>query len=128
MDGNLWFFGLVRAQSCRRLLFFGRSLLLFFGLVSARLSGSGAAFGFLRGAVWSLWRGFWFSGSDTFRLWRGSFGGAAGGARKSITATQQGAAPDRLQLRLSAPFVPLFAPSLRFRRRVSLVVISLRAT
>ena len=39
----------------------------------------------------------------------------------SPTATQQGAAPDRLQLRLS--LVPRF--SLRFRRRVSLVVLLL---
>jgi hypothetical protein len=39
------------------------------------------------------------------------------------TPAEQGAAPDRLQLRLS--LVPRY--SLRFRRRVSLVVISLRA-
>jgi len=69
------------------------------GFVSARLGRSGAAFGCLRGGVASFWRGFWFSGSDTFRLWRGVFVGAASGARKSRTATQQGAAPDRLQLR-----------------------------
>ena len=84
--------------------------MLFLGLVSAQRFGSGAAFGFLRGAAWSLWRDFWFSGGNTFRLWRGSFGGAAGGARKSITATQQGAAPDRLQPALwsQAPVAPAF--------------------
>ncbi len=45
------------------------------------------------------------------------------GCERNNTATQQGAAPDRLQLRLS--LVPRF--SLRFRRRVSLVVVLRRA-
>jgi hypothetical protein len=45
-------------------------------------------------------------------------------SRNAPTAAEQGAAPDRLQLRLS--LVPRF--SLRFRRRVSLVVSPLRAT
>ncbi len=40
---------------------------------------------------------------------------------KSLTTVEQGAAPDRLQLRSLVP------RSLRFRRRVSLVVLSLRA-
>jgi len=38
-----------------RFLFFSRSLMLFFGLVSAQHFGFGAAFGFSAGAAWSLW-------------------------------------------------------------------------
>ncbi len=71
------------------------------------------AFGFLAGAAFRLWCGFWFSVVDMFllsrrfwvsaadRLWLFSkyFGGAAGGNSNASTAAQQGAAPDRLQLR-----------------------------
>ncbi len=41
------------------------------------------------GAAWSLWRGVWAAGGET-----------------NITATQQGAAPDRLQLRSLRSFLP----------------------
>ena len=56
-----------------------------------------AAFGFVVGAVLRLWRRFWFSGGDTFRLWSKLAGGAAGGGSNLSTAAQQGAAPDRRQ-------------------------------
>ena len=57
------------------------------------------AFGFLAGAAIRLWRGFWFSAVDMFRLGSKLLGGAAGGDSNVPTAAQQGAAPDRLQLR-----------------------------
>ncbi len=82
-------------------------------LLSAKRAGSGAALWVSGRAALLLWRsfwvsvgaalllvrGFWFSAVDTFRLGSKYFGGAAGGNSNAITAAQQGAAPDRLQLR-----------------------------
>ncbi|MEJ7698861.1 MAG: hypothetical protein WKF71_04330 [Pyrinomonadaceae bacterium] len=87
-------------------------------LLALEVSGSGAAFWASRRAAFLLLCGFWLSAADTLRLCSKYFGRAAGGGQNVPTAAQQGAAPDRLQLRLS--LVPRY--SLRFRRRVSLVV------
>ena len=78
-----------------------------------------AAFGFLVGAVFRLWRRFWVSAADRFLLGLKLVGGAAGSGSNSSTAAQQGAAPDRLQPCVS--LVPRFTSG--FRRRVSLVVV-----
>jgi len=67
--------------------------------------GSGAAFWASGGAAFRLGCGFWSSASDTFRLWRNSVVGAAGGGSNVPTAPQQGAAPDRLQLRSLRSFL-----------------------
>ena len=56
-------------------------------------------FWLLRGAAFRFWRGFWVSAVDSFRLASKYFGRAAGGNSNAPTAAQQGAAPDRLQLR-----------------------------
>ena len=62
-----------------------------------------------RAALWAfgraaflLPRGFWLSAAEAFRLCSKCLQGAAGGGSNVITAAQQGAAPDRLQLRLCA--------------------------
>ncbi len=84
-------------------------------LLSPKAAGSGAAFWvsggaafllvcrfwFLGGAAFLFSRGFWASAAGRFRLISKYFVGAAGGSCNVITAAQQGAAPDRLQLRSS---------------------------
>jgi len=47
-------------------------------------------------AAFPVWRSFWFSGGEAFRLWRNAVVGAAGGGCNVPTAPQQGAAADRL--------------------------------
>jgi len=61
--------------------------------------GFGAAFWVSCRATFRLGCGFWVSAADTSRLWRGVAVGAAVGGSGVPTAAQQGAAPDRLQLR-----------------------------
>ena len=57
------------------------------------------SFWFVGRAAFRLWRRFWFSVAGRLRLVSKYFGGAAGGGSNVPTAPQQGAAPDRLQLR-----------------------------
>ncbi len=67
------------------------------GFLLLRLAGSRAAF--------LLLCGFWLSAADTLRLCSKYFGRAAGGGQNVLTAAQQGAAPDRLQLRSLRSFL-----------------------
>ena len=74
-------------------------------LAVGRVGGFVRRFGFVAGATHRLWRSFWFSGGDMFRVESGVSVGAAGGSN-APTAPQQGAASDRLQLRSLWSFLP----------------------
>jgi hypothetical protein len=113
LDGDAAAFWAVVAENYRHFPQVGWSAKFFFGLAVVSLCGRSDSFGFFSaqlvgfgaaswdscGAAFLLWRGFWVSAANTFRSWRSVSVGAAGGGSNVITATQQGDAPDRLQLR-----------------------------
>ncbi len=95
-----------------------------------------AAFGFMVGAAFRLWCGFWvsvadmfrlqrrfwFSGADTFRLWSKA---AAWRGRRRLQLINSGPTRRCTRPPTASAFRSFLAPSLRFRRRVSLVVVLL---